>query len=592
MKLNTFSRISTFVLFLSLLSLAVSADNITQEGFDPTTSFEWLINHCDAGHCEDTTSDIMATAFYAMAMKSSGYSNSYGLAAADYLISQKHEQNSCFPKSNCNVKDTAFAYWALSNYGEDTSGIEDYIKSKLAAGLKESWWLEIITNAENKTCTIGYPYDGAMKQQDIRVDQGTFPDCQEGQPETYFDLNDCLETNLVNLNPAIEFTIDCSNIGTGTKIAIVYNSGSEFFLTEEATTAKYQTSIQNACHTSGSACDKETSLWTNWILHTQRSDLSTNLYLFTEYDNLAPIDTSLLYLSSDEKEELDRYSKELIDLQRLDGSFNTNNFQTAIAIMALHASASTEEVSNAIDYLEKSVKSDGSWDGNVLTTAAVLYIAFSGASVNLPPMGSLGPAPDTGSFCGDGICDFDETVYSCSADCAEDTICIVNGKCETNVGENSDNCPLDCQPYIPEEQDEICGNDLREGFEECDGFDDSGCPPNYYCTSQCTCAPEFEPVEEKNSFAWIISIVIVILFIILAYLVYTKYLQKHGKSGKPYSHGPSMFGSSPGTSRKGYSTPQRRYPPVKPKTRGSKKTKSEMDLEKSLEEARKLLGKK
>jgi hypothetical protein len=592
MGFNSFSKITIFLVMLSLLSLAVTAENETQ-GFDPSESFNWLIKHCEAGHCKDSTSDIMATSFYAMAMKSSGYSNSYGQAAIDYLIDQKDDKNECFPKSRCKVKETAFALWALSNYGEDITGIEDYIKDELAAGLKENWWLQIITNAENKTCTIGYPYEGALEQEEVIVDKGTFPDCQVGQPETYFDLNDCLKTNLLNLNPAIELTIDCSNIGSGTKIVIIYNTGTEFYLTEEATTSKYQTQIENACHTLNGACDKDTSLWANWILSTKRSDLSTNLYLFTEYDNLAPIDTSLLYLSTQDNEKQNKYIEELKNIQRLDGSFNTNDFQTAMAIMALHASASTEEVSEAIKYLESSVRSDGSWGGSVLTTAATLYTAFSGASVTINPM-PIGSEVPNSATCGDGYCDVTESSYSCPDDCKEDEICVVNNKCETEFGENTENCPLDCAANTPKETQETCGNDMMEGYEECDGFDDSNCSQGYYCTSQCVCAPEFEPIKEDKGFGWLISAILILVLIVVAYLFYNKHQKNNSKTIKPFSTGPDFFKSKPRSPGRGFSNSKKQYPAARSSSRkvAPKNTRSELELEKSIKEAQKLLGKK
>ena len=33
----------------------------------------------------------------------------------------------------------------------------------------------------------------------------------------------------------------------------------------------------------------------------------------------------------------------------------------------------------------------------------------------------------------------------------------------------------------------VCGNDIREGDEQCDGTDDAACPGN--CQPDCTCAP-------------------------------------------------------------------------------------------------------
>ncbi len=120
-----------------------------------------------------------------------------------------------------------------------------------------------------------------------------------------------------------------------------------------------------------------------------------------------------------------------------------------------------------------------------------------------------------------------------------------------------------------------------EGSEQCDrdtvtGFgDDTQCPGE--CQSDCSC-----PTEEKGGFPWWISIVIVILLIGLI-IFYVKF-RKPGKA-QP-SRRPSEF---PFMSQQ----PEQRPPPPMPRmaTSPPKKSKVEEELDKSIEEAKKLLKK-
>jgi len=592
MKLRFFKILPILAILIFTLSIINAQE---EQGFDAATSFLWLANHCKAGNCANS---VMASSFYALAFKNSGYPE-YGQQAIDYIKTQKHNSQHCFPSNKCTVKDTAFAMLAYEAYGLETNDIENYIQESLKAGLTENWWLEVVTDASNTSCKIQYPKDGELEEIEIKVDKGEFPDCHAGQPKTYFDLNDCIIPNLVNSNPAIELMIDCSKIGPSTLIAIIYNTGNSYYLTDQATTSKYSTKLQNACHpeTKNSACNKETSLWANYILHKQKSDISTSLWLMEKYDNLQPVDNSLLYLTTSEQKKQEKFIKDLQDIQKLDGSFDKSAFKTAVAALALEASGSTEELNEAIEWLQKNRKQDGSWDESVLTTSVVLYSVFSNAAISLPTVGFAGGE----DYCGDGVCHASETSYSCPKDCKSATTsgCIENGLCEVDFGEDSVTCQADCYcgdgvcdseemksgmcssdcGTIQQEEPAIyCGNDIAEGTEECDGYDDIACPE--LCTSFCTCQK-----EKKGGFGWIILIIVIILLLVAAFLAYNKYL-KHPKTKRSFSRS-SSFKMPPRQppSKSQYKTPSRLA------QRGPAKTRAETQLERSLKEAEKILKK-
>jgi len=81
------------------------------------------------------------------------------------------------------------------------------------------------------------------------------------------------------------------------------------------------------------------------------------------------------------------------------------------------------------------------------------------------------------SYCGDGVCDDNESYLTCPEDC-ELTSC-GNGICEPELGENPDNCWEDCAPPTPPESycgDGVCDEDENWAYcqEDCsvcgDGF--------------------------------------------------------------------------------------------------------------------------
>jgi len=607
MQKRVLAKISVVIFLISVFAFSVSAQS-NNASFDASKSFEWLIQQCEGGWC----GNVETTAVYAMAVKLAGYSNTYGAQAIKQIQLEEKESESCFPKASCNPRDTAFAYWVLSNYGEDTSSIEGYLRSNLGVGLKDNWWLQVITTAENKECKIGYLNNGQQDEFNVMVDNGKFPECNAGQPDTFFDLNSCIIPNLVNSNPSLELTIDCSSIGEGTVISIVYNSGSSYYLTEQATTAKYKTQIQNACHKSGSSCDKDASLWANWVLKNKNSDINTNLYLLTNYDNLNPVDLSLLYLTTSDATVKSGFINDLLVLQKLDGSFNKDDYGTAISLLALNVAGSSEEISNAVDYLKKSRKADGSWSSDEKTTAWVLYSAFADASVTLPPMpGSPGGSSsgDLG-YCGDGVCGPDESVYSCLKDCQQESSdsCVTNGICESDYGETSVNCPTDCScgDGICDSTEKgvcsldcgssvqtqpVCGNNVVETGEQCDGIDSASCTSGYSCGVSCVCVPDES--SSNSNINWMIwSVIITVLLALGIYFAYA-YTKSHGskKKSSSYSSGASIsFPPMSGGQAFGHNEKPLTKQPGSSTRETTRKSDAERELEKSLREAKRLLG--
>jgi len=573
---------------LLILSSSVFAQPAPPSNFDPNKGYNWLVSQSQNG---DYGNDIMTTAFAAMALKNVGALD-HAQQALDFIKSKEDTSKHCWPQGSCKIKDTAFALWVLNDFGEDTSGGEEYLRDSMTAALRDNWFLEIITS-NNGTCKISYTRGNDNIEKTIQVNQGKFPGCTGNFPNTFFNLNTCLESNLLNNNPSIELDINCNELGPSTIISVIYNSGSNYYIIKEATSSRDKIIIENGCfgNSAGGSCSFESTLYTNWILSVIGSDITTLLWLRNNFDRLKTLDNALLYLTVQDQSK-EQYITNLKPLQKNDGSFNRVVFDTAFAILALKESGNNEEAQAAISWLQTKQNSDGSWENNLLKTALVLYAAFPDVPVSLPPITG---GPITG-VCGDGICNVEnlENSQNCPSDCPPEPteVCVVNGVCESSAGENSLNCEQDCscgdgvcdssespsscsQDCEEEEPTAFCGNAILEDTEECDidpsteTGEDSACPGR--CQADCTCA-------KKRGFPWWISIFIIIALIaVIIYYIKTR-------AGKPTAK-PSLrtFTTKP------FESPKVGYrPPSQPSTFRSK---MEDELDKSIEEAKKLLKK-
>jgi hypothetical protein len=280
------------VLFTLLTVSSVSA------AVDANQAFQWLVAHCENGNC----GDIATTAFATLALKDSGAIN-HAQLGLNYIKSKEDSSQHCWPSGGCKIKDTAFALWVLNEYGEDTSEGEAYLQGAVSADpdLKNFWYLEVITS-NNGTCKISYNKGSNNVEKNIPVNQGTFPSCPQAPVDTFFDLNACLEADLLNKNPSLEVNVNCNDLGPSTLLALLFTKEGEYYLIEKASTGHEIFTIQNGCFgtSSKSSCNLDASLYTNWILSTLSSELSINLYLKNNVDEFKTADNALLYLSAKE----------------------------------------------------------------------------------------------------------------------------------------------------------------------------------------------------------------------------------------------------------------------------------------------------
>ena len=540
-------KIRLIILILSLfvlLSFTVSADNLT-------LSYIWLK---DKPITSPFDLGLTALAFH-------GKDQVTFDKKITELSSLKSPTESCWPASKCTTEDTALAIMALNLQGQDITNSINWLLSQQHSQLSGDWVLELITQSSGE-CKISYKKQNTLQLTEftVKVDQGYVTSAKCKTPTTEFNLGQCLESDLLKSNPSLPVTVTCTNLGSP-GIVINYKEQNTYYLTD----ALSQDTTKTYTINNGNYGDEFSTLFTNLALvDSNRQDLTTLVWMKKTLNQQAQ-NLALMYLITKDI----NYANQLVKLQDPQGSFNSNIFNTALAIKALRASQQfDQEIEQARSWIESKRLNDGSWNTNIRDTAMVLYGVYSEAAI-----GDLGTQTqdsqcpelidcDIWSDCSSGLqtrtCKNADTCnYTQSRVCPDDqetteTLCVKNGRCESDLGETVDNCPLDCQEELTDDEP------------------DDELPP--------------EEDEESSGFMlWFILFIFIGLIIFIAYYFMNK---SKTTTFKPSSKKqPESFNL--------FSTPQRQPLPeaqFKTQTKESS-SKLELDLEKSLREAKKLLGK-
>lgn len=465
---------------------------------------------------EQTTPDIIEKSYQVLSL------NFYDPTTADKIVTQiKAAGNNCWPTS-CKVKETSLALMALTKRGEiiDTS----WLLNQQIASTSGKWYLQISTSSKG-SCKISYDNQDTI----INVDSGELstPLCKT--KTTKLDISSCIKPNLLS-NPSQKIIIDCEDLGSTPIISLLNQEGNTYYIIDKAIESQKLTLYIN----NGYFKTIEDTLFANWFLSDTNNKINSIVWLKKNYDKNNVVHNSLMYLITSDK----TYLYSLIELQDLTtGSFG-NTYDTAIATLALARSGEfNTALENARDFLGNKQLSDGSIENSLLYTAITLYSYSITKPTEKPPEYPTAPTPEQ---------PFEEPRE----------ICMVNGICEREYGENEYNCPEDCKKEVIEEEEKVI--------------------------------PYVQPKKRSKAIWWLL--IFFILILILAYIYYTQFYKKgkklfvFKKKKKPERPTPK-----PLLPRK--PLPRKVIVPLY-KTKKVKKSKIEEELEKSLEEARKLLRKK
>lgn len=586
-------RLSWIAIILILLPIALAQETSS----DITDSYNWLYNRSISDlPTKDAALDLLA------------------LNNQDYDITEKltsflstKKSAGCWPNNGCTVIDSAFGLLVLDKTGQDINDTKTWLNKKEIAGgsIGGKWIIQIVSSVAG-TCEIT-PDSGTKKSVSIIPNSA----------QNWIDVNTISSVSSVKSKT---FSVDCANIGDqAMHISLLYHidsssSGySETFLLEDEQTQQKDIVVNNACFPKlegGSSCDLDSTLYATWVLNEIGEEVHTIPYLEERLNDITsdPIKLSLLYLITKSQ----AYADLLKDKQKASGSFADSVYTTSFASLSLIDQ--TESYVNATNWLNlKKDKKDFSWNHKVADTAIAL-IALHG-SIDSKTVSTSNPV----EICDNQIDDNNDGLIDCAdPECASDTACAQCGdtsECRTDVdcatgyicdlcscvasttsGCTSDSdCATDevcnygaCEPATQTTQSEICDNKIDD---DSNGFTDC---KDTACTDDPAC---------KKSNTWIYILLILLIIAGGFFFYYLNYIKK-GKGFSDFKNDLNLFFAGlfkKKTKKKSFEEhvalreskavpmQQAQKQPFMQKPR--KQEEMDTALEKSLEEARKLLGK-
>ncbi len=601
MEIKAITKFLTIATFIILLSLSTYAATNTTSTNVADNAYNWLLKQGSNGGYDK---DVFSTAWVALALDKLGDSDN-SEKAMDWIFTQQNPAY-CFPSGACKVKDTALSALAMEELQEsdNLTKVQTWMESAQQTMSATGSWILEITTSSNGTCKLSYTGSNNLTQtKSISVNGGKFTQCKNSY---FFDLATCGGLDLSKI-AGVKLNVDCSSL-TGDKIVtVLYKKSNAFYILSSKTGDKVDITVNNGCYgqVKGGSCHLESSLYSNWALHKLKSKVNIDLYLKANVGKTTVLDNALLYLALKDT----TYLKTLKSLQSSDGSWNSNVIDTGLAVFVMADDLSyTTEVKNGISWIKTKQKSDGSFNGKVVDTAVALYTAlstdFSGSTTTVVTNASTKVCNN------DGTCDssLGEDKYNCPKDCTSTTTtnkssdssaCVVNSICETDYGEDSSNCKKDCYcgDGVCHKTDETatscpkdCGKTKTPTSNKTTGTKTSYCGDGT-CDSDETAKTCTSDCKKKSS---ILPYVIIVLVIVLVgaggFLAYKKGLIKLKKGPTPPPK-PGYPGMKPPMSRPGMARPAAPRP-VQPMRRPVAPPRQPSSLDKSLEEARKLLKKK
>lgn len=592
-------RLSSIIFVILLILPFVAAEET--DSFDVITSYDWLSNNTVIGD------NPRESALALLALNNQGYDITDKLNS---FISG----GSCWPASSCSVTDTAFGLLLLEKTSQSTDLINQTVswlnsKETAAGSIGGKWVIQLATTATgNCDITSG----SVTKKVSTSPTQG------------WIDISTIAP---MGTSKSKTYSVDCADLGDpNMHISLLYNIDTpqykETFLIQDEQIQQKEIIVNNACFpkTSGATCDLDSTLYATWVLTELGEEVHTIPYLEERLSEIAsnPLKLSLLYLIT----KSPAYANMLRDKQKASGSWVDDVYSSSFAALAM-LDGNSESYLNVTNWLNlKRDKKDFSWNHKIVDTAMALIALRGSIEKNYVPLSietteteictDLIDNDDDGYVdCDDSDCDLDS---SCA--CSSDDECIYDSDCQTGFScdmctcvktgcskDSGDECEYDsdcsenqecsscsCVDITPVAESEICDDEIdndEDGDTDCADID---------CTDDPAC---------KKSSAWIwILLILLLLGGGGAYYYFEFY-----KKGKKIDFS-GLFGKKSKTKTKTFeeyvAQKESARPVVKPVVkqtsntqvqrqpftqRPQKKDNIEDALEKSLEEARKLLGK-
>jgi len=434
-----------------------------------------------------------------------------------------------------NIRDTAMAILALNHAGKNTEAAETWLLTQEQTPTELTWYMQEDSNDATE-CHIAYDSN------DYTINIGT-------NKKINSNAGSCLTRAQSNFWLQIgtdcydkDFSIECDKDFIANLLYKNQNSQTIYVLEGTDFSPAFGSiilNIKSKCFGSSNSCDYEATAWATVAL------LKTgyNVEEFIPYviamseTNEQYLPEAFVYMLTNYED----YATQLISSQKLGNYWEAKStaynrfYDTALALVAL-GSSSSEQITNARDWLLFSQGSNGCWQNSVKETAIVLW-ALAGKAGKTPDGGSsVTYCSDANYFCipssdcsgsndisnnyfcpslSDGCCKT-ENLKSCSEisgrECNSDEICTGN---ERKTTDTNNCCTGSCEER-PQENE--CETNFYTCMDSCSEFQEP--MSTYSCNGAQTCCRTKPDTADKTGIKWWIWLLIILILITLIAIAY------------------------------------------------------------------------
>jgi len=504
------------------------------------------------------------------------------------------DNDKCWPKGKCDIKETAQAVLALDKLGENTDDAKEWLLNQKIVPEDLIWYLQI-ENDGDAECTITYDSKDYLISigEDKKISKAAGSCLTLSEPNYWLTVSPtCYDK---------EFSISCDKDFL-TSFLFKKRTSPTIHVVDKvySTVGGSQTDVKidSYCFSEKGKCDYGGSLWATAVLGSMGEEIGEFVpYLMTSRDdNLESFPDPFLYMITNELE----YRTRIFNLQineKYWGSSTERYFDTALALLPFQNEDVTEK-ENAKDWLLSVQQDDGCWDGGNIKNNAFLLFSIWPRGYDLNDDGEIDVSDNdcklSGYYCMSAMsCGVDNLLLSyggcgsvdkcCSTPKDDKTCSDLNGEvCGSNeyCQGGSDLYSSDtnyneiccvggtCTPKVDTgevSQEDLCENNWGTCEEtSCvDGYRETTV---YSCEGDKICCVQdkskVEPIGKKYWWLWLLFILIILAVLGIIYREKIKeYIKKYKEKGKPTTNEQRKGPGFPSYPRTPTGFPQRKIIP-------------------------------
>lgn len=338
----------------------------------------------------------------------------------------------CWPKAGCTLKTTSLTMFALDERNVDVSKTRDWLLTQTMVPTNMQWYLEIETSSPT-TCKVDYAggsYSFIIdNERKINKDAGT---ClkRTSSPYWFTISKSCYNT---------EFTVSCES-PTFLTTLLFQKEGSSTLNVWGDTQQSYiggsvTEKVDVLCFREGNSCNYEGSLWATFALWAYREDVKKFLPYLTanKEGNERFLPESFLYFITG------KFESDLLNKQEAIGYWEVGSgsrlYDTALALWPFQYDDSVKENSKTWLMNIQNTKT-GCWNNNIIDQAFILRSIWPDR--NRCEVALDCPYPEN-QDCINNSCKYkggEEPDCTIDEDCPEGYFCNDNNVCEDENGES------------------------------------------------------------------------------------------------------------------------------------------------------------